>query len=82
MALYRDDLIRMELARRRMRHEDLEKASGVSRGTISTIVNGQLPDGQPTDPRVSTLEKIAKALDIKLADLFRREEAQVTEANS
>jgi transcriptional regulator with XRE-family HTH domain len=65
----------MELARRRMKHEDLEKASGVSRATISTIVNGQ-----SADPRVSTLEKIAKALGIKMADLFTQEDARVDAA--
>jgi len=80
MATYRDDIIRMELARRRMRHEDLEKASGVSRATISMIVNGQSANGQPTDPKVSTLEKIAKALDIKLADLFAEEDARMDAA--
>lgn len=70
MVAYRDDIIRMELARRQMRHEDLEKASGVSRSTISVIASGRLTNGQPADPRVSTLEKIALALELKLSDLF------------
>ena len=68
---YRDDVIRMEIARRQMRHEDLETASGVSRTTISAIANGS------TDPRVSTLKRIADALGLKMSDLFKEDEQSI-----
>lgn len=61
---YRHDLIRVELARKNMRHEELAQKSGVNRSTISGIVNGK------TDPLVSTLAKIANALGISLSQLF------------
>lgn len=72
MMTYRSDLIRIELARRNMTHEDLEKQSGVSRATISTIVNNQA-----VDPKLSTLTKIGNALGLTLIDLLTPETVTV-----
>jgi transcriptional regulator with XRE-family HTH domain len=49
----------------RMSQEDLEKASNVSRGTISAIENGK-----SKDVLVGTLLSIAKALDTTIDNFF------------
>lgn len=46
----------------------LSRASGVDTGTLCRIENGET-----TSPRYGTLEKVASALDMKLADLFAQQ---------
>lgn len=65
---YRADLIRAEIGRQKMTHEELAEKSGVNRTTISGIVN------EKSDPLVSTLQKIATALGINLATLFQKQD--------
>ncbi len=55
-------------AQRRWTQQELAKRSGVSRITISRIEN---EDEQ--SPRVETLEKLAEALGVSLAELFQAE---------
>ena len=47
--------------------DELVKLTGISRGTLNNIENGK------TSPRLSQLEKIAEALEVKIADLFDTE---------
>lgn len=49
---------------RGMSQEDLENRSEVSQDTISALETGR------REPRPSTLRKLAKALDVEIADLF------------
>lgn len=62
--MYRDDIIRAEMAAQRITEETLAEETGLSRSTISEVRNGK---GNPT---VSTLSIIAKKLQIPLARLF------------
>lgn len=50
---------------KRMTQEELAKASGVSRTTIVAIESGEVKD-----VLVSTLFKLAKAMDVTVNDLF------------
>ena len=64
----------MEALRRRRRRKglsqkDLANASGVGQDTISGIESGR------HEPRPSTLRKLADALNVEVADLFREPEA-------
>lgn len=43
--------------------EQLEKKSGVSKATLNRIENGQ------TSPTMDVMEKVAKALNIRISDL-------------
>lgn len=54
---------------RGMSQQDLAARSGVSQYTITEIETGR------REPRPSTLRKLAKALDIEVADFFREPEA-------
>lgn len=57
------NLLRFRLAKG-LTHQAVAEAAGITRAAYTLIENGK------TTPRVSTLQKIAKALDVKLADLF------------
>ncbi len=68
--LYRDDKIRAVLAARKMTGQDLADAAGVGRGSIHLICKGQ------PDVKLSTLKKIADALEMSLQELVEpREQA-------
>ncbi len=54
---------------RGMSQLDLAARSGVSQYTITEIETGR------REPRPSTLRKLAKALDVEVADFFREPEA-------
>ena len=47
--------------------EQLEKKSGVSKATLNRIENGQ------TSPTMDVMEKVAKALNIRISDLYESE---------
>ena len=51
---------------RGMTQEDLARRAGVSRQVIASI-----EAGRHRDPRLSTLERIANALDLNVEDLLR-----------
>jgi transcriptional regulator with XRE-family HTH domain len=61
--------IRQEL--RQLTQAQLAKASGVSQSTIAQIEKGK------KDPSISTLKKIAAALDVHLAVLFATDDVHV-----
>ena len=61
------ETIRAMLERRNMRQDDLAEASGVSKTQINHILTGK------SNPRQSTIEKIAAALDTTAADLITTE---------
>jgi transcriptional regulator with XRE-family HTH domain len=51
--------------------EDIEKASGVQEATLSRIERGL------QKPRPSTLQRIAKALDVEVVDLWTEDEGKL-----
>ena len=57
--------------RRRLTQAELAEKSGVSQSTIAQIENGK------KDPSISTLKKIAVALDVHLAVLFATDDVHV-----
>lgn len=57
--------IRAELARRRIRHEDLAEGLNLTRPAVSRLVNGQ------TDLTLSKVEKIARYFDVDPHSLLR-----------
>lgn len=63
---YRDDLIRQAMAahRPRMTSECLAEKAGLSRGTISAIINGS------PAVRFSSLKAVADALKLPMQQLF------------
>ena len=63
--MYRDDLIRAEMAAQRKTEEALAEETGLARSTISEIRSGKADN-----PTVKTLSLIAKKLKIPLPVLF------------
>ena len=61
--------IRRERKRQGLSQEQLAKSSGLSRYSIINYENGH------RDPRVKDLKKIAKALNVSLAELIGQEKA-------
>jgi transcriptional regulator with XRE-family HTH domain len=57
--------------RRNLTQGELAKAAGVSQSTIAHIENGK------KDPSLSTLKKIAEALDVHIAVLFSSDQVHV-----
>lgn len=57
--------------RRRLTQTQLAKMSGVSQSTITQIEKGK------KDPSISTLRKIAEALDVHIAVLFASDDVHV-----
>jgi len=57
--------------RRKLSQSELAKMSGVSQSTIAQIETGR------KDPSISTLLKIAKALDVHMAVLFASDDVHV-----
>lgn len=57
--------------RRQMTQQELSTRAGVSQSTIAHIENGK------KDPSLSTLKKLAKALDIHIAILFSSDNVHV-----
>ena len=57
--------IRAARRKRGWSQETLAKEAGISRGYLARLETGR------QDPTVGTVEKIARALRIKLADLFK-----------
>lgn len=57
--------------RRNLTQQELAKAAGISQSTIAHIENGK------KDPSLSTLKKIAKALDVHIALLFASDNVHV-----
>jgi len=62
------DRIRVERFKRNWTLDDLSEASGLSKGHISMIENGQTKHLQ-----IKTVRKIAKALDLSLTFLLEEE---------
>lgn len=56
-------------AKRGFSQEDLARAAGVTYSALSKI-----EAGYSQDPRVKTLQKISRALDVTIDDLLREEE--------
>ncbi|HYL99769.1 MAG TPA: helix-turn-helix transcriptional regulator [Blastocatellia bacterium] len=67
---YRDDKIRARMAAERITQEQLAARAGLTRQTINAIANGKVANVQ-----LPTLQAIADALGLKLAELFDREAA-------
>ena len=61
----------LRLERRQMSQSELAKAAKVSQSTIAQIESGK------KDPSISTLKKIADALDVNMAVLFASEDVHV-----
>ena len=59
--------IRRIRQKKKMSQDRLSKEADLALNTIVKIETGESPN-----PTVETLEKIAKALDISISDLFRR----------
>jgi probable addiction module antidote protein len=59
-----DILLREVLDSKETRVTDLAKKTGLERKSIYKILNGEV------DPKICTLVKIAKALDVKIDDLI------------
>src|ERR1019366_2411642 len=57
--------------RRRLTQSELAKLSGVSQSTIAQVEKGK------KDPSISTLKKIAQALDVHLSVLFATDDVHV-----
>ncbi len=57
--------IRIERERRGLSQQQLADKAGISRGYLARLETAR------QDPTVGTVEKVARALRIKLADLFR-----------
>lgn len=57
------------LAVKRLSYYELAKISGVNESHIGKIANGVC-----TDPKISTIQKLAKALDVKIDDLIEEDE--------
>lgn len=57
--------IRALRAKRQMSQEDLAERAGISRGYLARLEIGM------HDPTITTLEKLAKALRVKVADLLK-----------
>ena len=57
--------LRVERRRAALTQEELAKEAGVGIATIARIEAGEI-----TEPRVSTLRKLAAALDLQPRDLF------------
>lgn len=56
--------LKVILAERDMRQEDLRRQVGISRGTLSQLVNGK------TLPNFETAYTIAEALDLKIEEIW------------
>jgi transcriptional regulator with XRE-family HTH domain len=67
---YRNDLINAAIGVQRLNNEQLARLTGLNVNTISAIRNGK-----PT-VSVPTLRRVAEALGIPMADLFKRESEQ------
>ena len=65
--MYRTDLIRIALAKKDWTQEQLADESGLSRPTVSAIVNGK------SGVLLESLTAVARALDIPLRELFTEE---------
>ena len=65
--MYRADKIRAYQAAKQLTDKELAAKAGLGRTTVSLLSNGKLPD-----PRLSTLEAIANALDTTVADLVEK----------
>lgn len=63
--MYRDDIIRAEMAAQRITEETLAEETGLARSTISEIRSGKADN-----PTVKTLSAIAGKLQIPLSALF------------
>lgn len=63
--MYRDDIIRAEMAAQRITEEILAEKTRLNRTTISELRNGKA-----VNPTVLTLSKIARELKIPLSSLF------------
>lgn len=61
----------LRLERRRMSQGELAKLAGISQSTVAQIESGK------KDPSISTLKKIADALDVHIAVLFASEQVHV-----
>ena len=59
------DRIRTARRRARMSQEELARRAGMSLNGVA-----QLEQGERTDPHVSTLNKLAKALDVPVVELL------------
>src|SRR5271170_4229218 len=57
--------------RRHLTQSELAKLAGVSQSTIAQVENGK------KDPSISTLKKIASALDVHMAVLFASDDVHV-----
>ena len=64
--VYMEILLDKIMKEKHLSNRQLEYLSGVPRSTISAIRNGRTP-------KIDVLEKIAKALDIYLEDLYASE---------
>jgi len=65
---------RIQYIRQELRHltqSELAKLSGVSQSTVAQVEKGK------KDPSISTLKKIAEALDVHLAVLFASDDVHV-----
>jgi transcriptional regulator with XRE-family HTH domain len=67
--MYRTDLIRIAMAKKNWTQETLADEAGLSRPTVSDLVN------EKRSPTLDSLSAVAKALDIPLSDLFTEAEA-------
>ena len=63
--MYRDDIIRAEMAAQRETEESLAEKTGLSRSTI-----GEIRNGKADNPTLKTLSVIAEQLKIPLSCLF------------
>jgi transcriptional regulator with XRE-family HTH domain len=66
--MYRTDLIRVAMAKKDWTQEQLADESGLSRPTVSAIVNGK------SGVLLESLSAIARALEIPLSELFTEPE--------
>ncbi len=67
---YRHDLIRAAMAVRFLSATQLADQLGMSHVTVR-----QIRDGQARNPELASLQKIADALELSLAELFQEQEA-------
>jgi transcriptional regulator with XRE-family HTH domain len=68
--LYRDDIIRAQMAAKRLTNQNLAEITGLSAPTISYIKNGH------KEVALRNLAKVAESLGITMRDLFTFDEVE------
>lgn len=74
--MYRDDLIRAAMGSQNITRAALAEKSGLNVNTITAICRGK------ENIEIPTLQKVANALGLEMADLFRANEKASTEESA